>query len=95
MKPLSPDKINEWLEDHDIWSVQKDELCAEFTFKDFVQAMGFMVQVGIHAEKQDHHPRLENTYNKVKIALNTHDAGNKITDRDIKLAEQIETINIY
>lgn len=94
MRILSAGEIQEWLEDHDIWTVEDDCLRAQFTFKDFSQAMAFIVQVGMVAEKLNHHPRIENTYNKVIISTITHDAGNKITDRDTKLADSIESINM-
>ncbi len=95
MEPLSQDQLTDWLETTDVWRVSGSEIEADFTFKNFSQALGFIVQVGVLAEKQDHHPRIENTYNRVTIAMNTHDAGNKITRRDTKLAELIEQINIY
>jgi 4a-hydroxytetrahydrobiopterin dehydratase len=60
-------------------------------FKNFVEAMGFMVKIGIHAEKQNHHPELFNVYNKVNIRLTTHDA-NGITKKDFDLARSIESV---
>ena len=93
MRILPPEEIKAWLSAHPQWSVANDELCAEFKFKDFVKAMSFIVAIGIHAEKHNHHPRIENVYNRVKVSLNTHDAGNVITDRDINLAEIIEKLN--
>ncbi|MBN8521269.1 MAG: 4a-hydroxytetrahydrobiopterin dehydratase [Alphaproteobacteria bacterium] len=95
LEPLSQDLLTDWLETTDVWRVSGTEIVGDFTFKNFSQALGFIVQVGILAERQDHHPRIENTYTRVTIAMNTHDAGNKITRRDTKLAELIEQINIY
>jgi 4a-hydroxytetrahydrobiopterin dehydratase len=40
------------------------------------------------AERRDHHPELSNVYNKVRIALSTHDAGG-VTDLDVSLAGEI------
>jgi len=54
--------------------------------------VGFIVQVGLQAEKQVHHPQLFNVYNTVKISLNTHDAGDKVTQKDVDLAKAIESI---
>jgi 4a-hydroxytetrahydrobiopterin dehydratase len=53
--------------------------------------MGFIVQVGILAEKHNHHPELFNVYNKVRIRLNTHDAKG-VTIKDINLAIAIDKI---
>jgi 4a-hydroxytetrahydrobiopterin dehydratase len=95
MKTLSNDEINSWLKKHENWNLKDDEISCVFTFKDFYQAMGFMVQLGIKAEKHNHHPKIQNVYNVVTISMTTHDAGNKITDKDTKLAEEIENLNIY
>ncbi|MCL4109232.1 UNVERIFIED_CONTAM: hypothetical protein GTU68_063000 [Idotea baltica] len=56
-------------------------------FKDFAQAMAFMTQVAIYAEKNNHHPWWSNVYNKVEVKLTTHDAGDQITEKDRSLAE--------
>ena len=52
-----------------------------------------MTRVALAAEKMDHHPTWTNTYNKVEIWLNTHDAGDKVTARDRKLAEVIDKLH--
>ncbi len=75
-----------------MWTEKMNKLYKEFEFKDFVEAMAFMVQVGMHAEKMNHHPTFKNTYNKVEIWLTTHDEGNKVTDKDKKLAKKIDTL---
>jgi 4a-hydroxytetrahydrobiopterin dehydratase len=75
----------EWIEEH-------NALHRVFTFKDFSEAWGFMNRVALIAEKQDHHPVWKNTWNKVEIWLNTHDAGNTVTDKDRKLAKEIDKL---
>ncbi|MGV3656504.1 MAG: 4a-hydroxytetrahydrobiopterin dehydratase, partial [Chitinophagaceae bacterium] len=37
-----------------------------------------------------HHPRWTNVYNTVEIWLNTHSAGNTITEKDRQLAQAID-----
>ena len=69
-------------------------LLKEFKFKDFVSAWGFMNRVALIAEKMDHHPDWSNSYNHVTIRLSTHDAGNKITDKDRKLAAEIDKLSL-
>ena len=69
-------------------------LVKEFSFKNFVQAWGFMNRVALLAEKMDHHPDWSNVYNRVSIRLSTHDAGNKITDKDRKLAADIDKLGL-
>jgi len=73
-----------------MWKEEENQLVREFEFKDFSAAFAFMTRVAIEAEKMDHHPYWENVYNKVKICLNTHDAGGIVTDKDKELAVKID-----
>ena len=60
-------------------------------FADFSAAFAFITRVALLAEKADHHPDWSNVWNKVEIALTTHDAGG-VTDRDLDLAAAIEAL---
>lgn len=73
-----------------MWKEENNALYKKFEFKDFSQAFGFMTRVAIEAEKMNHHPKWTNVYNSVEFWLNTHDAGDKVTDRDRKLAQKID-----
>lgn len=73
-----------------MWEEKDNQLHRQFIFKNFSEAFAFMTQVAILAEKQNHHPYWTNVWNKVDIYLNTHDAGNIVTDKDRKLAEAID-----
>ncbi len=74
------------------WTVEDGKLCRRFEFKDFSEAFAFMARVALVAEKMGHHPDWTNVYNTVDIALNTHDAGGAITEKDHKLAAAIDRI---
>ncbi len=71
---------------------KENVLEAEFIFKDFQEAFGFMTRVAFLAEQQGHHPDWTNVWNRVQIKLCTHDAGNVVTEKDYALAEAIEKI---
>jgi 4a-hydroxytetrahydrobiopterin dehydratase len=75
-----------------MWKEDDNKLKRDFEFKNFNEAFGFMTRVALIAEKMDHHPWWSNVYNKVSIELNTHDAGNTVTDRDRKLAAAIDKL---
>ena len=75
-----------------MWKEENNRLTKTFEFKDFVEAFGFMSSVALIAEKMNHHPNWTNVYNKVSFELNTHDAGNTVTDKDRKLAEAIDKL---
>lgn len=75
-----------------MWKEEDNKLKKEFEFNDFVDAFGFMSKVAIVAEKMNHHPNWTNVYNTVSFELNTHDAGDIVTDKDRKLAEEIDKL---
>lgn len=74
------------------WLEENNTLKKTFIFKDFSEAFAFMTRVAMLAEKSNHHPTWNNTWNKVVIELSTHDAGNIVTDKDRKLAKEIDLL---
>ena len=74
------------------WSLDGDALAKTFVFADFRAAFAFMTRVALEAEKMDHHPRWTNVYNRVEIWLNTHDAGDTVTEKDHSLARRIDKL---
>ena len=75
-----------------MWKTEDNQLVKTFKFTDFVSAFAFMTRVAMIAEKMNHHPNWENSYNKVTIRLSTHDAGDTITSKDHELAKAIDKL---
>ncbi len=75
-----------------MWKEENNTLHKKFEFKDFSEAFAFMTRVALAAEKIDHHPLWTNVYNKVEIWLSTHDAGDKVTEKDRKLSMVIDDL---
>src|SRR4051812_19759392 len=75
------------------WSHERDALAKSFKFGSLREAMSFMTRIAFEAEDMDHHPEWTNVYNRVDIRLNTHDAGGKVTAKDVELAKRIESIS--
>jgi 4a-hydroxytetrahydrobiopterin dehydratase len=73
------------------WSRAGDEIVRMFQFPDFAAALAFVVRVGDLAEAAGHHPDIDIRYNRVRLALTTHDQGG-LTDQDLTLAGQIDTV---
>ncbi len=71
------------------WTLENGELVRFITFTDFNKAMEFVNRVAAFAEGANHHPDIDIRYNRVRLALVTHDAGG-ITQSDIDLATTIE-----
>jgi 4a-hydroxytetrahydrobiopterin dehydratase len=74
------------------WRRDGDSLVREYRFGSFREAVSFIVRIAFAAEAANHHPELWNVYSTVRLRLNTHDAGNKVTARDLNLAREIESI---
>lgn len=85
---LTPDQARNAVDNLEGWSLAGDKptaITAQFKFEDFITAWGFMSSAALKAEKMNHHPDWENTYNRVNVTLTTHDAGG-LTSKDIELA---------
>ena len=74
------------------WSEIDGKLQREFRFSDFQAALEFINEIAKICESENHHPEINWAYNKVILKLSTHDAGDVITEKDIKLAELIDEV---
>lgn len=90
---LSRTEIESALADLPGWTFEQDALTKTLTFSSFREAMGFMVRAAFEAEAMDHHPDWTNVYDQVAIRLSTHDAGNKVTNKDVELATRLQKIS--
>ncbi len=71
------------------WARSGDEIRKQYTFADFRAAIAFVNRIADLAESAGHHPDITINYNRVSLALTTHDAGG-LTRNDTDLAAQIE-----
>jgi len=75
-----------------MWEEKNNTLYRKFEFRNFSEAFAFMTRVAMEAEKINHHPVWKNVWNTVEIWLNTHDAGNTVTEKDHQLAKTIDSL---
>ena len=73
------------------WTINDGMLYKRFEFANFVQAFGFITQVAMTAQRQNHHPDLHNSYKNVEYFLSTHKCGG-ISELDFTLARAIEEL---
>ena len=74
------------------WPIDKQgRLSKTFEFKNYRKSFAFTSQVAMLSEKKNHHPQIVLDYNKVTVSLISHDVQ-KITQRDIDLANQIDKL---
>ena len=74
------------------WKEENNALDKTFTFKTFLEAIQWMQKAAVEIDKLDHHPEWTNVYNKVMVKLNTHDAGNIVTEKDREVARLLDGI---
>ncbi len=74
-----------------LWKLEGKELVRHCEFANFVEAMQFVNGVAEMAEGAGHHPDIDIRYNKVRLALVSHDAGG-LTERDFDLAAGIDSL---
>lgn len=72
------------------WQDVNGKLEKEFQFNDFSEALDFINKLAEICENENHHPEINWVYNKIKLSLCTHDAGDTITEKDINLSRLID-----
>lgn len=75
------------------WGLEGNSLTKQFEFQDFMEALGFVNDVGQIAEKHQHHPNITIRYNIVILALTTHSSG-ELTEKDFEVAKEIDSLSI-
>ena len=89
--PLTPEQIQDLASELPAWSLQNGKLQRELRFADFVEAFAFMTKVALIAEAMGHHPEWSNVWNRVTIALTTHDTGG-LSNLDLEMARRIDAL---
>jgi 4a-hydroxytetrahydrobiopterin dehydratase len=91
-RPLSAEEIAGVVAELEGWDLDGVSLHRQFVFANFVEAFGFMARVALIAEKLDHHPNWSNVYNRVDIAVTTHDAGG-LTALDVEFVRRVDALS--
>ena len=91
MTKLSDEEVQQALEGLPGWRLGKGEIFKQYKFASFRDAIGFIDRLANEADAANHHPDLENHYNRVRVALHTW-SENAVTEKDIALARAIESV---
>ena len=89
MAALSDDEVRKRLAALPGWEHQGREIRRAYAFDGFEAAMAFVNRVAALAEAMNHHPDILVQYDKVTLALTSHDTRG-LTDRDFRLAAKID-----
>ena len=74
------------------WSERNHALVREFQFDAYLDGIEFGQRVAELAELVQHHPHITIDYTIVRISLQTHDAGNVVTVKDLEMAGAINKL---
>jgi 4a-hydroxytetrahydrobiopterin dehydratase len=91
---LDAGAVEAFLKSHEGWARVGDggaAIARAYTFADFSAALGFVVRVGLAAERHDHHPDVELGWGRARVLWSTHDAGG-VTSLDLELAEKTDAL---
>lgn len=91
MAKLTPSQIKAALKAVPAWKKKSVTIVRLYQFKDFPAAIRFVNAVAHRAEKAWHHPDIDIRWNKVTLALTTHDQGG-LTEKDFDLAARFDSI---
>ena len=89
MPLLTDAQRSEFSDTHPDWAIHGESIIRTFEFANFQEAMGFVTSVALAAERAFHHPDIDIRWNKVTLALSTHDQGG-LTEKDTELAAKID-----
>ena len=73
------------------WQRDAGEIHKWFRFDGFPEAIAFLQRLVEPCERLNHHPDVENHYDRVRIGLHTWSVD-AITEKDFILAEEIERL---
>lgn len=91
---LTPNQLDMEMKQAPDWKMNSSgEIEKTFTFTGFTQSLLFVNAVGLLAESKNHHPDILIKWNKVRLALTTHDAGG-LSSKDFELAKMINGLPI-
>ncbi|MCU0476890.1 MAG: 4a-hydroxytetrahydrobiopterin dehydratase [Anaerolineae bacterium] len=90
--PLSDSDITAALADLPGWARDGDTLTKTYALPSYLAGVAFASAVGVLSEGLDHHPDLHIGWRKVTVRYNTHDAGSKITAKDVQAARAVEAL---
>jgi len=89
MSLLATDTIEAFISDHPDWTWADESITRTYEFADFNESLGFVVRVGMEAEKANHHPDIDIRWNEVSLTLSTHSEGG-LTQKDLDLADSAD-----
>lgn len=90
IKILTEEEIESSLKSLSGWERDGDKIKKEFKFESFLQALDFINGLAPFFNENDHHPDMHWSYKKILFELTRYSVGGKLTERDFRIASEIE-----
>lgn len=91
-EPLSQKEIEDRLRELPGWSFEDDRIIRTYRLGGHFAASALVGHIAAVQEELNHHSDLTLGYNTVRVSVNTHDAGDRVTGADFALAERVESL---
>jgi 4a-hydroxytetrahydrobiopterin dehydratase len=91
MQKLHEDEIRTRMDELESWTLNADTIRRQYTFRDFADALTFVLRLGFEAESADHHPAIRVDYKRVTLTYSTHSAGG-LTGKDFEGAKRADQL---
>ena len=90
--PMNDSEIETAMRDMDGWEREGNALVRTYKFDTYLAGVAFASAAGVVCEGLDHHPDMLIGWKKVSLRFTTHDAGHKISAKDIAAAKAVDAL---
>lgn len=90
--PLPQNEIEDRLRELPGWKLEGDRIARTYRLPSHFAAAAFTVQVAAIQDELNHHSDLTLGYDTVALSMNSHDAGGKVTEKDLGLAARVTAV---
>ncbi|MER6119094.1 4a-hydroxytetrahydrobiopterin dehydratase [Streptomyces sp. NPDC001743] len=90
--PLPQDEIEDRLRELPGWTLDGDRITRTYRLPSHFAAAALTVHVARIQDEVNHHSDLTLGYHTVALSVNSHDAGGKVTEKDLTLAAEVEAV---
>ncbi|AKL68596.1 4a-hydroxytetrahydrobiopterin dehydratase [Streptomyces goshikiensis] len=91
-EPLSQKEIEDRLRELPGWAYENDRITRTYRLDGHFAASALVAHIAALQQELNHHSDLTLGYDTVRLAVNTHSAGDAVTATDFALAERVESI---
>ncbi|MER5732584.1 4a-hydroxytetrahydrobiopterin dehydratase [Streptomyces sp. NPDC002138] len=91
-QPLSQKEIEDRLRELPGWAFEDDRIVRTYRLGTHFAASALVAHIATVQDELNHHSDLTLGYNTVRLAVNTHSAGDAVTEADFALAQRVQDL---